>query len=230
MITPDPEVMGSSDWIEGSGYFEKFDGGLPPLGSSVKGYIGDAPTEFMKVIAVIPLNIIYNRAIGITIESWEDLCVVAETGRIITPPHDTPLPQLYRHFLNRLLGERAAGVIEKTDHALYPLDINKAVDEGEYGAGVVFPAFARSSRLGNVASCCPREGVIALPVVAVKRKGASEKADAIVRYLLGREFQEYLSHVGDMLPVLEGVSFPEGVAEDSKLLWDGWDLFKKFIQ
>jgi hypothetical protein len=228
VISPDPEVTGSADWIEGSGYFEGFDDSFPPVRRFLSERLGPAPSRFLRPIAVIPLTIIYNADIGITPRSWTDLYDIALRGRIVIPPEDTPLPGLYRHFMGRLLGGKARRVLERTDYALYPLDINKAVDEGRYFAGVVFPAFARSSRLGKVRSCVPDEGPMALPVVAVKRMGAAAHADGVLRLLLSRDYQEYLGHSGDMIPVVEDAPLPKDIPGNTGFLWGGWELFRDF--
>jgi len=165
----------------------------------------------------------------VEVKSWADLYRIAQNGRIITPPEDTPLPPIYRHYMNLLLGEKAELVFEKTDHLLYPLDINKAVDEGQYDAGILIPAFSRNSRQGNVIPCYPEEGVIALPVAALMKKGASINCKGIIDHLLSREYQEYLSLYGDMIPAIAGVALPDYMPEDIRLIWGGLDLFKKLI-
>jgi len=229
IISPDPEIHGSLEWISESGYFEKFTGGPQNLSTFISSYIDPVPCEYIRIIGIIPVIIIYNRNCGVEIKSWTDLYRIAQNGRIITPPEDTPLPPIYRHYMNLLLGEKAELVFEKTDHLLYPLDINKAVDEGEYDAGVLIPAFSRNSRLGNVLSCYPEEGAIALPIAILKRRGATVNCDGIIDHLLSHEYQEYLSVFGDMIPALPEVPLPGNMPEDIRLIWGGWDLFKKFI-
>ncbi|GEM_PF-1311992 len=229
IISPDPEVHGNHKWIEESGYFEEFNSTPQKLSLYLSSYIEPAPCRCVTIIGVIPVIIIFNKNSGVSVSSWSDLYNVAQKGRIVTPPEDTPLPDIYRYYIRKVLGDKAPLVFEKTDHLLYPLDINKAVDEGRYDAGVLIPAFSRNSRLGNIRTCYPAEGIIGLPVAVLQRKGRSKITDGIVDYFLSDEYQEFLSSSGDMIPVSGNVSLPEGITADTTLIWEGWELFEKLM-
>lgn len=229
IISPDPEVHGSLRWIDASGYFEELNSVPQKFSPFLSKYIEPVPSRCVSIIGAIPVVIVYNRNCGLTLNSWADLYKVAQKGRIVTPPEDTPLPEIYRYYISKVLGDKASAVFEKTDHLLYPLDINKAVDEGRYDAGVLIPAFSRNSRLGNIVTCYPEEGLVALPVAVMQRRGRSESTDGIVDYLLSPEYQEFLSSSGDMIPVAQNVPLPDGIPHDVKLLWEGWGFFEKLI-
>ena len=89
----------------------------------------------------------------------------------MAPPHDTPLPALFRHYMESNFGKDGAAAADALHPELYPLDINKYVDEGRYQVGLAIPAFGRSFRLGSGAMVWPAEGAVAIPTMAIFAQG-----------------------------------------------------------
>ncbi|MBE9573392.1 MAG: ABC transporter substrate-binding protein [Proteobacteria bacterium] len=231
IITAYPEVVGNKDWIKKSCYFQTMPEYLPPLRSDLAQMGFFEPTVYFKVITLAPLVIVYNKNVEKPPSSWQDLLDERFFGKIICPPEDTPVPNIYRFYLRHFFGERAEGTIKNTTYKSYPLDINKEVDEGVYQAGFVPPAFARSSRGGNVVLCWPNEGALAVPIVAMMRKGACAEAEKVLDYLLSFEYQDFISQTGGLVPVREGVAFfGEMKKANGKLLWAGWDIYETLIE
>ena len=225
IITAYPQVIGNKDWIEKSGFFQPIPEDLPPLRSDLRENGFSEPTVYFRMIAIVPLILIYNKNDEEPPLGWEDLLDEGFFGRVVCAPEDTPVPRFYRFYLRYLFGERAEGIIAHMDYKLYPLDINMKVDGGVYRAGLLIPAFARSSRGGNVVACWPKEGAIAVPLVALLRKGACPEAIGILRYLLSTEYQRFISQMGGLIPVRENVPLSEEI--EGKLLWAGWDAYRQ---
>jgi ABC-type Fe3+ transport system substrate-binding protein len=196
---------------------------LPPMRPALAraGLLESHP--FFKVIGVVTLMMIHHRSMDPPPEKWADLCRREWAGAVVIPPPSTPAPALYAYWMTRLCGDDGRHAAARADALLFPQDINKAVDEGRYKAGVVFPAFARTFRTGMARAVWPAEGAVAVPLLAFVKKGAGPDAVAVLRHLLADPFQQLLATNGLFAPVLASVPFfDEMTANAGRLLWMGW--------
>ncbi|MCJ8499756.1 ABC transporter substrate-binding protein [Desulfatitalea alkaliphila] len=197
---------------------------LPPMRPELAkaGLLESHP--FFKVIGVVPLLLIHHRDVDPPPVGWADLCRADLAGAVVIPPHSTPAPALCKYWMTRLCGEEGRRAAGQVDPQLFPQDINKAVDEGRYKAGMVFPAFARTFRNGMARAVWPEEGALAVPLIAFVKRGAGPDAVAVLRHLLALPFQEMLAVQGLFAPVLGSAPlFDEMKANGGRLLWMGWE-------
>ncbi|KMY66236.1 hypothetical protein AAU61_17265 [Desulfocarbo indianensis] len=196
---------------------------LPPLRPELAALGLDQGPAQMKVIGVVPVVIIHNAGLSDPPGSWEELSKERWWGKVVAPPHDTPLPALFRHYMEKHFGQAGSAAADALVPELYPLDINKAVDEGRHQAGLVIPAFGRTFRQGQGSMVWPREGAVAVPIMAFLRKDASPEARGLLEHLLSVDFQNFLSVDGLICPVTpEAQAFPELLENQFRFLWAGW--------
>jgi ABC-type Fe3+ transport system substrate-binding protein len=197
---------------------------LPPLRPELAELgLGEAPA-YVKVIGVVPVVMIHNTEVADPPNSWEDLSNKRWWGNVVSPPHDTPLPALFRYYMESNFGSDGASAADALHPELYPLDINKYVDEGRFQVGLVIPAFGRNFRLGSGTMVWPAEGAVAVPMMAFLRKDAAPPVRQLLEYLLSLEFQEFMSNDGLICPaVQEAPLFQELLENQSRFIWSGWD-------
>jgi ABC-type Fe3+ transport system substrate-binding protein len=207
-----------------SDLFAEMPAELPPIRPELAELgLAEAPA-YVKVIGVVPVVLIHNTGIADPPGSWQDLSKERWWGNVVAPPHDTPLPALFRYYMESNFGNDGASAADALHPELYPLDINKYVDEGRFQAGLAIPAFGRNFRLGSGAMVWPTEGAVAVPVMAFLRKDAAPPAKQLLAYLLSPEFQEFMSTDGLICPVLqEAPLFLELVQNQFRFIWAGWD-------
>jgi ABC-type Fe3+ transport system substrate-binding protein len=204
--------------------FASMPGDLPKMRGELRRVGLKEPSPFFRVVAVVTMIIIHHKNLTPPISGWADLCREDIAASVITPPPNTPAPTLYAHYLEKLCGVAGRRAATRVRSELLPQDINKTVDEGLYKAGMVFPAFARTFRLGNTLSVWPKEGAIAVPLMAFLKNGASETAVGVLKEVFGKRIQTILAENGHFCAIREDVAlFPEMVAHDSKLVWTGWE-------
>ncbi len=184
------------------------------------------PGPSFKVIAAVTMMIIHHSSVDPPPKGWADLCREDMAGQVVIPPHNTPAPALYAHYLERLCGENGKKAAACAQAKLFPQDINKTVDEGAYKAGMVFPAFARTFRLGMAKAVWPEEGAVVIPLLAFLKRGAGEEAVEVLRAFLSKEIQTIIAENGLFCPVREDVSlFDEMLHNGAGLMWSGWDNY-----
>lgn len=207
-----------------SALFADMPSDLPPLRTELAGLgLGEAPA-YVKVIGVVPVVMIHNTEVADPPGSWKDLSNQRWWGNVVAPPHDTPLPALFRYYMESNFGSDGASAADALNPELYPLDINKYVDEGLYQVGLVIPAFGRNFRQNSGAMVWPAEGAVAVPLMAFLRKDAAPPAKRLLEYLLSLEFQEFISKDGLICPALqEAPLFPELMENQFRFIWAGWD-------
>jgi len=212
----------------GSNLFTEMPSDLPPLRAElIELGLGEAPA-YVKVIGVVPVVMIHNTGIDDPPASWRDLSRERWWGNVVAPPHDTPLPALFRYYMESNFGSDGASAADALHPELYPLDINKYVDEGRFHVGLVIPAFGRNFRLGSGAMVWPAEGAVAVPLLAFLRKDADPKAVLLLEYLLSPEFQGFMSNDGLICPALqEAPLFKELEENQFRFIWAGWDAATK---
>lgn len=196
---------------------------LPPLRSELAELGLDQAPPYVKVIGVAPVVLIYHTGISDPPRSWEDLSKERWWGKVVSPPHDTPIPAFFRYYMETHFGDAGSAAADALNPELYPLDINKAVDENRYQAGLVIPAFGRNFRSDSGAMVWPREGAVAAPLMAFVRRDADPAVHRLLEYLLSAEFQNFISCDGLICPCLqEAKAFPELIENQFSFLWAGW--------
>lgn len=207
-----------------SDLFAEMPSDLPPLRPELAELgLGEAPAH-VKVIGVVPVVMIHNTGLSDPPGSWQDLSNKRWWGNVVSPPHDTPLPALFRYYMESNFGSDGASAADALHPELYPLDINKYVDEGRFEVGLVIPAFGRNFRHGAAAMVWPAEGAVAVPMMAFLRKDAALPARQLLEYLLSPEFQEFMSEDGLICPALqEAPLFKEIIENQFRFIWAGWD-------
>jgi ABC-type Fe3+ transport system substrate-binding protein len=184
------------------------------------------PFPFVRVAAAVTLMIIYHKSVAPPPQGWADLCREDLAGEVVIPPHNTPAPALYAHYLEKLFGEKGKNAAARADAKLFPQDINKYVDAGVYKAGMVFPAFARTFRLGMTRAVWPKEGAVVIPLLVFLKQGAGKDAAGVLHALFSQKIQTIIAENGLFCPVLEAVPlFSEMKDNNSMLLWSGWDNY-----
>lgn len=203
---------------------------MPPDLPVMRRELADAglkePFPFVRVAAAVTLMIIYHKSVDPPPEGWADLCREDLAGEVLIPPHNTPAPALYAHYLENLFGEKGKTAAARAHAKLFPQDINQYVDAGVYKAGMVFPAFARTFRLGMARAVWPREGAVVIPLLAFLKHGAGKEAVEVLHTLFSRKIQTIIAENGLFCPVLEKVPlFSEMQQNNAMLLWSGWDNY-----
>lgn len=184
------------------------------------------PGPRVRVVAAVTMMIIHHQSVDPAPKGWADLCREDLAGQVVIPPHNTPAPALYAHYLEKLCGEKGKKAAARAQARLLPQDINKTVDEGVYKAGMVFPAFARTFRLGMARAVWPEEGAVVIPLLAFLKRGAGEEAVSALRAFFSPKIQSIVADNGLFCPVIEGIPvFSEMLDNGSRLLWSGWDHY-----
>lgn len=184
------------------------------------------PCTRIKVIGVVPLLIIHHRDVVPAPKGWSDLCRKDIAERMVIPPVNTPAPAIYAAALTRLCGEKGKMAARAAHAGMLPQDINRAVDTGDYKAGMVFPAFARTFRRNGAKMVWPSEGAIPIPLAAFLKNNTPNTARDVLRYLVSAQFQTYLSRYGLFCPIRPDVPlFEEMHINRAGLLWPGWESY-----
>ncbi|PIE71353.1 MAG: hypothetical protein CSA22_03590 [Deltaproteobacteria bacterium] len=209
---------------EHSSAFQTLPADLPPMRCELSraGLLECAP--YYKVIGVVTLMIIHHRSVEPPPRKWADLCRPDLVDSVVIPPESTPAPAIYGCYMDKFCGVDGAVAASRVNAKLLPQDINKSVDAGDYKAGMVFPAFARTFRTGMAKAVWPEEGAVAIPLIAFVKKRASEAAVETLRYLCSEPFQRLLAVDGLFCPMLASVPlFDEMMANKSRIAWLGWE-------
>lgn len=189
------------------------------------------PSPYYRIISLACAIFVYQKDLPDPPAAWGDLCQQRFHGQFLCPPADTPMPALFRSVMERHYGEAGALVADTMRADLYPLDINKAVDEKQALAGLAIPSFGRTFRNNNGAMAWPKEGAVPAPLFAFLRKDASREAQDALRYLMGVQYQTFLSKTGALCPVHPEVPlFTEMHEAGGRLLWDGWDAYRELVE
>ena len=227
IVTPYPQALRYVDPPRGPELFEPMPTDLPPMRGDLADKGLAEPNPLIRVVTVFPLVLACSHAVDSPPSGWRDLCDERFRGSIVLPPDDTPVPAIYRFYMRRLFGEAAEPALDTVSPGLSPQDINREVDQGRHKVGVLIPAFGRTFREGGASMVWPCEGALAIPSFAMLRRGAAPDAVEALRYLLSREYQEYLSMSGLHIPVHpDARCFEEMQEADGSLLWAGWECQK----
>ena len=196
---------------------------LPPMRSALAKVGLSEDNSFFKVVAVVTLVIIAHKDTQPFPESWADLCHENINSKVVIPPEETPAPALYAYYMEKFCGEQGKKAALKVHKKMLPQDINTSVDAGQYKAGMVFPAFARTFRQGNAAMVWPKEGALTLPLLAFLKKDAPGQAIEILDYIFDTQYQSFLAQSGLFCSVREDVEFfEEMILNNCRLNWMGW--------
>ncbi len=188
-------------------------------------------TPFYRVVAVVTLVFIANRQVEPFPKSWRELCGQSLQDRVVIPPGETPAPALYAYYMEKFFQETGRRAARAAHPTLLPQQINAAVDLGQYAAGMVFPAFARTFRSGNAAMVWPEEGALTLPLLAFLKKDAPGTTKAVLAFVMGHEYQSFLSSSGLFCAIREDVPrFEELKDENNRLNWMGWSDYCAMAQ
>lgn len=204
---------------------------LPPMRPTLAkaGLSEDNP--FFRVVAVVTLVMISHKDTHPFPKAWADLCHENLFDQVVIPPEETPAPALYAYYMEKFCGEQGKKAAARVDKKLLPQDINNAVDDGEYKAGMVFPAFARTFRHGNAAMVWPKEGALTLPLLAFLKKDAPEEAGKILDYIFDTQYQTFLAKSGLFCSVRKDVEFfEEMILNNCRLNWMGWRDYRAMAQ
>ncbi len=141
------------------------------------------------MVAAVTLMIIYHKRVDPPPQGWTDLCREDLAGEVVIPPYNTPAPALYVHCMGSLFGEKGKTAAARAHAKLFPQDINQYVDAGVYKAGMVFPALARTFRLGMARAVWLREGAVVIPLLAFLKHGAGKEAVRALHALFSEKFK-----------------------------------------
>ncbi|PIE69597.1 MAG: hypothetical protein CSA21_01410 [Deltaproteobacteria bacterium] len=178
---------------------------------------------YYRVVCLVCLVAIAHKDTNPFPQAWGDLCHENIRDAMAIPPEETPAPALYTYFQTRLNGDAGREAARRTNKTLLPLDINQGVDAGDFKAGMLLSAFARTFRHNNARMVWPREGAFALPLLAFLKKDAPREALDILTIIFGRSFQEFLAKDGGFVPVRADVDVFGEVAENHcHIQWMGW--------
>jgi hypothetical protein len=221
-LTAYPSALAGLD-ESGRGIFAEMPRELPPMRAELarNGFLEKNP--YYRVVAVITLVIVANRETRPFPGAWADLCREDLCDQVVIPPEETPAPALYSYYMEKFQGQRGAEAASRVQKTMLPQDINTAVDSGQYRAGMVFPAFARSFREGGACMVWPEEGALTLPLLAFLRKDAPKDVRRILAFVFGRQYQEFLARGGLFCSVREDVAlFEEMMENNCRINWMGW--------
>jgi hypothetical protein len=188
----------------------------------------EEPSSKLKVICLFQLILVYNSALEQPVKAWRDLCRQDLRGKVVIPPPDTPVPDFFHCLMRNMAGDNARDLLETVNQRLYPWDINQALVNREYLAGLNIPLLAKQSHGGKVAMAWPQEGAAAQPTCAMLKKDAHEDALGVLHYLLSSEAQTYLSLTGEYCPVIPQAPLFEAMLQNQGRMWfAGWDAHLK---
>ncbi len=158
--------------------------------------------------------------------SWADLCEEDICDAVAVPPEATPAFALYSYFQNKFNGRKGQEAAQRANTSLLPQEINLAVDAGKFKAGVLLSAFGRMFRHGNARTVWPKEGALALPLLAFIKKDVPQEVLNVLHTLFSPSFQHVLAGNGGLVPVHADVDFPSEVTENNcHIEWMGWEDF-----
>ena len=181
-------------------------------------------SDIYKVVCVVPMMILTGKEMAEKITGWKDLAEEPFPGRMVIPPANTPAPDLFRLYMESLCGEKGRMAADTVQASLLPQDINKSIDEGNHLAGMVFPAFGRTSRNGTTQAIWPEEGAVAIPLVALLRADAPPKATQILDVIFSNLIQTRLAEEGLFLAIRDDVPLIDEMVENhNHLAWCGWE-------
>ncbi|PID45795.1 MAG: hypothetical protein CR981_00190 [Proteobacteria bacterium] len=178
---------------------------------------------YYRVACLVCLVAIVHKDVRPFPKSWADLCHEEIRCAMAIPPEETPAPALYTYFQSKLNGDSGREAARQADKTLLPLDINQGVDAGDFKAGMLLSAFARTFRHNNAHMVWPAEGAFALPLLAFLKKDAPREASDILNTVFSHSFQEFLAKDGGFIPIRSDVAFFGEVADNNcHILWMGW--------
>lgn len=222
-LTAYPSALANQIDEADGGIFQAMPHGLPPLKQRLEDIGFGEATPYYKVVAVVTLVIIANKEASPFPLSWKDLSSEKLRDRVVIPPKETPAPALYGYYMNKFFGQEGLGASIAAHKTLLPQEINNAVDKGEYAAGMVFPAFARTFRNNGAKMVWPKEGALTLPLLAFLKKGAPDLAKDVLEHVVGTQYQTFLTKSGLFCSVREDVpEFDELKNKENTLNWMGW--------
>ncbi len=163
--------------------------------------------------------------------SWADLCHEKIRDAVAIPPEETPAPALYTYFQRKMNGDAGREAARRADKTLLPLDINQGVDAGDFKAGILLSAFARTFRQNNARMVWPKEGAFVLPLLAFLKKDAPQQAIDVLNDIFSQPFQEFLAKDGGFIPTRSDVEFFGEVADNNcHVQWMGWQDYAQMQQ
>ena len=223
IIVTRPEIMRERDYLVETGYFDtdyRYD-----TGSFVESG-GFVDCEWvLKPVFVMPLLIFHNKDVKNPPDSWRSLLDERFRGKVLCTGKTTPPAILLRNFFSHRYGDQGRTfVADDVSYKGAPVDVNRAVGDGEYEIGIMPLAFAKFSRGANTSFCLPEEGALALPQVMLLKKGYGEDVKKVADYLISPGMQRSFSQNAGFVPVIPDVPVPSEVLEGG-MLWDGWDWF-----
>lgn len=222
-LTAYPAALANRRGEPGGGCFEAIPLNLPGQRRLLRDAGFTENTPYYRVVAVVTLVIIANRQTDPFPKTWADLCREDIRDRVVIPPGETPAPALYAYYMEKFHGEAGRLAAEKVNKTLLPQEINHGVDRGDYAAGMVFPAFARTFRNNGAAMVWPEEGALTLPLLAFLKKGAPHLAKEVLAHVMGLEYQTFLAQSGLFCSMREDVPlFDELENNRDRLNWMGW--------
>ncbi|MEN4006083.1 MAG: ABC transporter substrate-binding protein [Methanobacteriaceae archaeon] len=223
-LTHQLSILKNRDTMIASGEYEALGERLPRMRDDLEQLGFDEPSDYFKVMCIVPILLVYNRQISNPPESWADLIDARWRGRIGAPsPH--MFRKMVRFYMEKLVGNDAQHLLGNINYNGLPINTIRAVDNGELDIGIVPLPFASASRKKNVYMRWPQEGSLCVPVVIIHKKGIQDDTLNISQYLLSDEVQQHISEVG-MIPVNPSAPLPcELVENELNLFWKGWDWF-----
>lgn len=176
-----------------------------------------------RTVCVVPMMILAAKHLESHITGWGDLTAEELHGHVVIPPPNTPAPALFRLYMESLFGEEGRAAADAVNATQLPQDINRSIDEGTFLAGMAFPAFTRSSRNNATCAIWPKEGAVAIPLVALLRADAPREATGVLAALFSQPVQTRLAEEGLFLPIRKDVPLIREMADNNnRLAWCGW--------
>lgn len=180
---------------------------------------------FFHLFAVIPFAMFYNKNILNEQEiphSWVDILEDKWQQKIYMPDQFRIVSTIIRSFMKATYPERFASFQKNVVCKGSPVDVVKAINNGEYPIGITNIAFARISRNENTRLIWPADGMFCMPQVMVWSKEADQALLEIGDFLLSAKVQEYMALQG-FIPVSEAVTIPKLITDNGfKLHWKDW--------
>ncbi len=180
-------------------------------------------SPYYRVVCLVCLVAIAHKDTRPFPASWADLCHEDIRDAMAIPPEETPAPAIYNYFQSKLNGDAGREAARLADKTLLPLDINQKVDAGDFKAGMLLSAFARTFRQNNARMVWPAEGAFVLPLLAFLKKDAPQEAIDILDTVFSHSFQEFLAKDGGFIPIRSDIqNFGEVAENNCHIQWMGW--------
>ena len=223
-LTAYPQALQRALSPEHTHLFAPMPQSLPPMREELIQIGLKESHPLFRCVCVVPMMILISNQLESSVSGWADLVATTQGDKVVIPPHNTPAPNLFRLYMAELCGETGVQFADSVHATLLPQDINKSIDEGTYLAGMAFPAFARTSRGGNTQAIWPKEGAVAIPLMALIRKDAPKEAQNILNALFSHDIQNRLAREGLFVSVRDDVPLIDEMIENQNTLaWCGWN-------